>query len=338
VLLSSTVQCANRVASTQPSAPIVKQLGESVDLLCTFGQSIDKCEFETPSGNKLKLRSDWIRTDNYAYFGEGIKNGQCGLTINKLKFEDHGEYKCNLDLNDGSEDIVGKLTVNIARPPTNFNLYVRDDQNLEANDELYAECTFVDGSPSPNVTWLLNDDIVEQSEDPADKIGQNGENLVIYYYKKILRPEDNMKRLICRISHSGFSNGVQDIVHQLNVNYQPVPLPETVIKGFEIDRNAEVVMHISAHPKPRFQWNVDGNVLEEGKQTQKYLTSRSEQLEDGKWQAKLTIFSLRREDTMKAITLRADNKVSNPTDYKIQIAIGSDSERKRQIFFIKFIN
>jgi hypothetical protein len=213
-------------------------------------------------------------------------------------------------------------------PPNNINLYVRDDKNLCAKDELYAECTFVNGSPSPIVTWILGDDIVDQSEDPANKIGQN---LVIYYYKKILRPEDNMKRLICRISHSGFSNGFQDVVHQLNVNYQPVPLAETVIKGFEIDRNVEVVMNISAHPKPRFQWNVDGNVLEEGKHTQKYLASRSEQLEYGKWQAKLTIFSLKREDTMKSITLRADNQVNNPTDYKIQIAIGSDIESKRQI-------
>jgi hypothetical protein len=212
-------------------------------------------------------------------------------------------------------------------PPNNINLYVRDDQNLEANDELYAECTFVDGSPSPNVTWLLNDDIVEQSEDRSEKVDENGEYLVKHSLKRDLIPEDNMKRLICRISHSGFPNGFQDVVHQLNVKYGPLSLPETVIKGFEIDRNAEVVMIISAHPKPRFQWNVDGNVLEEGKQTQKYLTSRSEQLEGGKWQVKLTIFSLKREDTMKSITLRADNQVNNSTDFKIQIAVKKEDRK-----------
>jgi hypothetical protein len=48
-------------------------------------------------------------------------------------------------------------------------------------------------------------------------------------------------------------------------------------------------MNISAHQKPFFQWNVEDNVLEAGKQTSKYLASLSQQLEDGKWQVKLTI-------------------------------------------------
>jgi hypothetical protein len=313
---------------------VAKQEGDQVDILCTFGNAISRCDFDMPNNERLKLRPDWDgRYPNYKYYGTGLENGQCGLTIMKLGREHEGNITCRLDLNDGSDDILGVIPVEIAKAPREPMLTVVDGNRLQANTEFQAQCEFKDGRPSANLSWYLDNDRIyprtpEYSTQPHHD-SDDDSIIITSHITHYLTPDDHLKRLICRLDHPAFPNGFTNTSQQLNVNYQPMALSrdELYISGLEIGRTGDIAVKIRSNPRPTLQWTVDGQTLREGGQTQKYVVNQAEQTEDGRWLAKLTIIDLTLEDTTKTFTLRASNG-AGATDYPIRIGGLPSSEGK----------
>ncbi|XP_070497362.1 fasciclin-3-like isoform X2 [Chironomus tepperi] len=315
VAIISIVEC-QRIASTTPEK-VTGQEGQKVELLCTFGKPIDRCSFEFPNGDRPKLSPAFPPRPDYKYFGSGLENGQCGVTVEDLKATLEGNVTCRLDLGDGSDDIIGIIPIEIAKPPNQPILFVQNDRKLEAGQEMEAECEYRDGQPHAKVSWFLGSErIIPKNEEFVN----NEKKTVISVVSHRLSADDNLKSLVCRLDHPAFQNGYTNTSMQLNVNYQPMALSrdELYISGLEIGRTVDIVLRLRANPRPRLQWTIEGNNYDEGRQTNKYQVYTAEQDEEGKWIAKLTVIDLSLEDTMRTYMLRASNEFG-ANDYSVRI-------------------
>ncbi|XP_033610839.1 uncharacterized protein LOC111873065 isoform X3 [Cryptotermes secundus] len=65
-----------------------------LDLLCSVSPGeISDCRFTRPDG-KVFLSAEGLGNADYSYFGDGFRNGDCGLTIHQLKEADKGWWNC----------------------------------------------------------------------------------------------------------------------------------------------------------------------------------------------------------------------------------------------------
>ncbi len=64
-----------------------------------------------PNEKVLILSQDWNKTPGFTYLGEGLNNGQCGVSIQSVRNANHGVVKCYLG-SDGEElEGIAGLTV-----------------------------------------------------------------------------------------------------------------------------------------------------------------------------------------------------------------------------------
>lgn len=203
-------------------------------------------------------------------------------------------------------------------------------EQLEAGQEIEAECSSTDGRPAANITWYLNDQpLGAGSSEVVDSKTENTTYYTVYsrlHYR--LKPEDHTKPLICRAYHPGYPEGFLDTRHQLSVSYRPIPMPETIISGLAIGSSATIgPITIQANPRPTLKWTVDGTVIKEGEQTQRFVANEPVQVGVGAWNASLTIIELTLQDTTRIFRLRANNALGT-TDYSIRIGGSSDAAGK----------
>jgi CD80-like C2-set immunoglobulin domain len=303
---------------------VEKTEGESVDIMCRFGKSIERCKFIGPNSLVYKLSEKFPERDDFRYIGQGLESGQCGLRILSLDRKHEGNWTCELDLGDGSDDILGFAEVIIARAPQQPQLHVDDQNNLRESGDLYAECAFRDGRPNANVRWFIgNEEFNSHREEMTE---QNGYEIVTSRFQSVLKADQNLMNLVCRIEHPAFAEGFTNTSHQLQVNYPPQALSrqELYIGSLTIGSSADLAITIRSNPKPRLQWTVDGTILREGTQNERFVVHSAEQTDGGRWLAKLTVIQLTLEDTTKTFTLRADNQYG-AQDYPIRIG-GSPDE------------
>ena len=305
--------------------------------MCRFGQPISTCRFVLPGEPvEIKLNPDWApRNDNFKYFGAGLQQGQCGLEIASVRNEYHGNATCVLDPNDGLADAVGNIEIVIAEPPSPPEIELRNGEQLEAGNEIEALCKSIDGRPVANITWFLEDQLLGPGHvevfDSQDR--GNSYHTVVSTIRYILRPEDHTKNLICRVSHPGYQEGFLDTRTQLSVNFRPVPMSEIVISGLEIGSSAEIgPISILANPKPILKWTVDGTVINEGEQTDRFVANEPRQVGIALWNITLTVTQLTLQDTTMTYRLRASNPFG-ATDYQIRIggSPGSSGELNKQL-------
>lgn len=65
-----------------------------LDLLCSVSPGeISDCRFTRPDG-KVFLSAEGLGNTDYSYFGDGFRNGDCGLTIHQPKEADKGWWNC----------------------------------------------------------------------------------------------------------------------------------------------------------------------------------------------------------------------------------------------------
>lgn len=297
--------------------------------MCRFGRAIDRCDFYDPYNTRIKLNPEFPETNGFKYYGNGLDNGQCGITIQRLDMRHQGNWTCRLDFGDGRADAVGRIQVEIAQAPQQPRLEVTDVNNLHENQELDAQCSFRDGHPPANISWFLGQEQIYPRNPDSHFDEEGGSTIVTSHISRILTDRDHLKLLTCRLNHPAFSSGFTNSSVQLNVNFQPKALSrdELFITGLEIGRTADIEIKIRANPRPRLQWTIDGQVLHD-QQTQRYVVSQAEQTEDGRWSAKLTIIELTLQDTTKTYTLRADN-AAGATDYQIRIGGSRDAESNK---------
>lgn len=333
IAVISYVQCQN-VASVDPSL-VEKAEGDFAEILCRYGKQIDRCRFEQ-LGTRLTIKLwEGRNSDGYSYFGEGLDRGQCGLRIESLRREHEGNWTCVLDLGDNSDDVIGDFKISIARAPKLPELYIQDQNQLREGSELYADCVFRDGKPSGIVRWFLGEEEITSHDETLTE--QNGYETVTSKVRRILRADDNLKSLTCRVEHTAFENGYTNTTHQLQVNYPPQAISrnELYVGSLTIGNSADIAITIRSNPKPLLEWTVDGKTLKEGTTSDRFVVKEAEQVDDGRYLAKLTVIQLTLEDVSKTFLLRARNNFGTQ-DYPIRIGGSPDENGKRNLSFCYF--
>lgn len=316
----------NRVADADPKY-IATQEGQDINLMCRIAQPVASCRFSIPGElNEIKLNPRWARNDNFAYFGEGLDKGQCGISIRNVKESYHGNATCRLDPDDGQADAIAQIEIVIAKAPHPTELHIPDSDRLEAGNEIEAECSSIDGRPAANLTWYLNDQPLGNGR--IEVIDSQDDNTVYYSVRSTLRyrlrPEDLNKNLICRAYHPGFPDGFNDARNQLQINFRPVPKAEILVSGLEIGTSANVgPVTIQANPRPSVKWTVDGTVINQGDQNERFVASEPVQVDMGVWNVSLTVIGFTLQDTTRKYQLRANNAFGT-TDYVIRIGEAQD--------------
>lgn len=318
-----------RQADADPRS-IATQEGQTINLLCRFTSPIVSCKFYIPGENlEIKLNPDWNRNDNFRYYGEGLGNGICGITILNVHKENHGNASCVLDPNDGGLDVWGNIEIIIAKQPQppQINIPNTNVNQLEAGAEIQATCESIDGRPAASITWFLDDVALGSG---AEEIVESTNAGTVYYTATSiithrLRPEDHTKHLICRATHPAYQQGFEDTRIQLNVNFRPVPLSEFVIPPLQVGSSASIgPITIQANPRPTLKWTVDGVVINQGEQTERFVANEPTRVNPGTWNATLTIIQLTLQDTTRTYKLRANNAFGT-TDYTIRIGGSQDA-------------
>lgn len=307
--------------------------GATIKLMCRVGQPISTCRFILPGEPiEIKLNPDWPqRNDNFKYFGDGLQSGQCGLEIESVREEYHGNATCVLDPNDGLADVIGNIEIVIAKAPSPPEIELTNREQLESGNEIEAICKSLDGRPAANLSWFLEDQPLGSGHIELFDSSESGNtyHTVVSTLRYTLRPDDHTKNLICRASHPGFSGGFSDVRVQLNVNFRPVPQSEIIISGLEIGITAQVgPISIQANPRPSLKWTIDGTVIDEGEQTDRFVASEPRQAGIALWNVSLTITQLTLQDTTRTFRLRANNAFGS-TDY--QIRIGGSQDRSGEL-------
>lgn len=321
-----------RVADADPKY-IETQEGQSINLLCRFTSPIISCKFYIPNEPaEIKLNPSWNRNDNFRYYGNGLDNGQCGITIVNVNKEYHGNATCVLDPNDGGLDVVGTTEIIIAKEPQPPQLHITspNPNQLEAGTEIEAECESIDGRPAANISWYLNEQPLGAGDNELFDTSNGG---TVFYTVRSrlhyrLKPEDHTKSLICRAVHSAYPQGFSEARSQLNVNFRPLPQAEIFVSGLPIGPTATIgPITIQANPRPTLKWTVDGTVINQGEQTQRFLANEPVQVSTGLWNASLTVIELTLQDTTRVYRLRANNAFGT-TDYSIRIGGSQENAGK----------
>lgn len=299
--------------------------------MCRIAVPITSCRFVIPGETtEVKLNPNWTRNDNFRYYGNGLENGQCGVTIMSVHKEYHGNISCVLDPNDGGLDAIGNIEVIIAKAPEAPKITFSENKELESGSEIDVECSSIDGRPSANITWYLKDQSLGAGQ--VEIVDSPNEGTLYYtVYSRLryrLKPEDHTQNLICRAYHPGYPDGFLDTRHQLNINFRPIPLSETIVSNLEIGTSAFIgPITIQANPKPTLKWTVDGTVINQGEQTSRFVASEPTQIGIGLWNASLTVIELTLQDTTRTYRLRANNKFGT-TDYQIRVGGSQDTSGK----------
>lgn len=111
IVASVNAQGTQRFADADPKY-VATQEGQSINLMCRIALPITSCRFIIPGEvNEVKLNPSWTRNDNFRYYGNGLENGQCGVTILNVREEYHGNVTCRLDPNDGQADAIGTIEI-----------------------------------------------------------------------------------------------------------------------------------------------------------------------------------------------------------------------------------
>lgn len=296
--------------------------------MCSYGTSIQRCRFELRESNlEVKLHPEVQRVEPFHYFGEGLNKGQCGLRISKLERAHEGNWTCRLDLGDAFDDVVGHTEIVIARAPQQPQLIIQEQNRLREGEELYADCSFLDGRPSAIVRWFLGTEEITTHDESSTE--QNGTAVITSSFRRILRADDNLKSLICRVEHPAFENSYTNTTYQLNVNYPPQALDRNQlhIGGLIIGSSADIAITIRSNPQPSLEWTIDGIKMMEGVQNKRFVVKKAERVDESKYRAQLTVVELTLEDTLKTYNLRASNEYG-VQDYQIRIGGSPDEHGK----------
>lgn len=203
---------------------------------------------------------------------------------------------------------------------------------LQADSELVAKCTSARGRPAGKMTWFMENDAIEDSEsaDTGTFDDYNNKNMSLYTVVQRIsyhvKPEDNQKRLRCRVEHAGYSpEGFLEAAQQIQVEFLPQAMPEQIITGLEIGRPATLSTVIRANPRPDVEWIVSGLVIRQGDQKERFIVADPIDLGRDEYNVTLTITELSLEDTTRKFMLKSSNRYGQQT-YSLRIGSASQGD------------
>lgn len=73
------------------------------------------CSIKLPGSiSGLNMNENIPKNPNYWYEGEGIRFGQCGITIARIDDKQNGQFKCSLGFSDEQTESDGITNVTVA--------------------------------------------------------------------------------------------------------------------------------------------------------------------------------------------------------------------------------
>jgi len=298
--------------------------GRNASLLCRSTSPLVYCRFEVPGERALQLSNAFDKNPELKYFGEGLDKGDCGVAIQHVKSKNNGPVKCFLGTQDGDE-LQAEIPLVIALPPQRPEIKINTDQrrnSFEIDQDFQATCVSRDGRPPAVLYWFLDEEpITEGLSQPRVVDSLTGHNTTLYSVAQTLnrrlKATDDRKFLICRSVHP--ADQPQEDRFQLQVRYRPQPSQEINVYGLNLGETALVNVTISANPRPRTEWSIDGLVVPQGAQQDRYESYQPVDLGNGQYNVTLSIAGLTAEDTKKTYYLKASNEFGFQ-DYSIHIS------------------
>ncbi|XP_055838256.1 fasciclin-3 isoform X2 [Episyrphus balteatus] len=322
-MLTDHIQAAG--VDVEPNTALLIE-GQKTELLCRYGRPINYCRIEIPGEKVLNLSPLWSKTPGFSYYGTGLDNGQCGVTIDRVSASHNGKVKCSLGFE--GEEYEGNIDLVVALRPHQpvIELLSKPDQDeaFAAESKFAARCIVRDGRPAANITWFVDDLPIYQGLNPPEVIeSQSDKNVTLsttaQLLQKYLTPEDDGKMLICRAHHQTDREQPQEGKFLLKVRYAPVPQPETTVYGLYLEHTAMVNITIRANPTPITEWTIEGIAIPQGTQSGRYSAYEPVQLGNGYYNVTLAIAGLTLQDTTKTYNLKASNAFG-VREYSVRIS------------------
>jgi len=140
----------------------------------------------------------------------------------------------------------------------------------------------------------------------------------IQQLERVIQAEDDGKLLVCRSIHAE-TRTVNEATFPLQVRYAPTGQRDVDIYGLQLDKSNTINVQIKSNPRPRIEWKVDGNVIEERNRHDRFLAPELQQVGPNLYNATLVISPLIIEDLTKTYYLAAFNEIGR-TDFTVRIS------------------
>lgn len=82
--------------------------GQNVTLLCRSRSPLLYCRFEIPNLTPFRIKED-TQSDSYAYYGNGLKSGDCGVHLYRVDLNNNGKVHCTLGYLDHDGEGIGAI-------------------------------------------------------------------------------------------------------------------------------------------------------------------------------------------------------------------------------------
>ncbi|XP_063392546.1 fasciclin-3-like isoform X4 [Cydia fagiglandana] len=248
----------------------VRQVGESLDVLCKVNYPISFCRVEI-GRESYTIPSNSPAPGDPTYYGRGLQEGECGAHITNIKEAWNGDVYCSVPQQIGSREIKQSMKLIVARPPGNPELIVSPKQNeLKEGETIRAICRVPRGRPAANITWHLGDEEILNGLKPPviSNSSEPGLEDVTQELNKVLTADDDKKQLACRVSHLGLNRPLE-ARRQLDVQYPPRRADgssdeQITIFGLKIQEDGRLNVTVRSNPEPSVEWKVSDVTLVPG--------------------------------------------------------------------------
>ncbi|XP_072758776.1 fasciclin-3 isoform X2 [Anoplolepis gracilipes] len=319
----------NMAIDIEPKRETAVRVGESLQILCKAPQPLRVCRVEIPGeGSMVLSERDGPSEDGIEYYGDGVKTGQCGVRITKVKETHDGIFKCSLTSNIARQEATASLKIIVARPPNNPDLRTSpgsvDKTTYRKGEKLEISCSAPSGRPAANISLFIDDEPIGTDDKTILYETIDDNSLAMQNASRSLDWTDNGKTLRCVASHIALDRP-KETTMQLDIYYPPQPHATFERFGYVIGRQGIINVTIFANPRPRFTWRVNQERIDEGRpdESNRLETSTAVELGKGAWSVILTIDSVQKSDTEKEYLLIANN---NEGSYEYRIVLSTSSE------------
>ncbi|XP_061727852.1 fasciclin-3 isoform X4 [Cydia pomonella] len=245
----------------------VRQVGESLDVLCKVNYPISFCRVEI-GRESYTIPSNSPAPGDPTYYGKGLQEGECGAHITNIKEAWNGDVYCSVPQQIGSREIKQSMKLIVARPPGNPELIVSPQQNeLKEGETIRAICRVPRGRPAANITWHLGEEEILNGLKPPviTNSSEPGLEDVTQELNKVLTADDDQKQLACRVSHLGLNRPLE-ARRQLDVQYPPRRADgssdeQITIFGLKIQEDGRLNVTVRSNPEPTVEWKVSDVTL-----------------------------------------------------------------------------
>ncbi|XP_053693731.1 fasciclin-3-like [Sabethes cyaneus] len=321
VVFATVINAQQIRVDTVPAKETVTENQRNVNLTCRVGRPIGFCTVTLPNREQqVALDPKISPRDGLQYFGNGLENGECGVTIDQITAAHNGQWKCSLFVDGVS--VEGFIDVEVAQAPTIPTIeIVPEKDSFEVDTTLVAYCITKNGNPGANLAWYLEDEPIFQGVSSPQEYKDEGQPGItnVLTLQRSIQAADSGKRLVCEAKHIAYPDGVAKFQRKIYVNFAPQALPETTVHGLTLGRTVDVTVTISSNPSPRTSWMVDGDEIEQGMENGRYAAHVPVPLGNDMYNVTLTIAGLTLEDLSKTYSLRGVNQVGMQ-DYTVLLS------------------